>query len=49
LDPEARYALTDLDARETQTLSGRELAESGLPIAIRTQPGAVVITYTKTK
>jgi alpha-galactosidase len=49
LDPEARYLLTDLEANETRTLSGRELAESGLPVTIKTQPGAVVITYAKTE
>ena len=45
LDPQARYALTDLDTGEAQTLAGRELMDNGLPVSITGQPGSAVITY----
>ncbi len=47
LDPNAVYVLTDLDAAAPTEMTGRELLEKGLPIAIKAQPGAVVITYKK--
>jgi alpha-galactosidase len=49
LDPEAVYALTDLDAPGTTQMTGRRLWEDGLPIAIKDQPGSVVITYKKSR
>jgi len=45
LDPQARYAVTDLDTGQSQTLAGRELTDDGLPVTIQTRPGAVVLTY----
>jgi alpha-galactosidase len=49
LDPQARYAVTNLDAGEVQTLAGRELMDDGLPVAIQTQPGAIVLIYAQLK
>jgi alpha-galactosidase len=50
LDPAARYELTDLDVPDRPvTHAGRELLEAGLPVTITNKPGAVVITYKKTK
>jgi alpha-galactosidase len=49
LDPDARYALTDLDAPGETTLAGRELMEKGLAIAIKDQPGSAVIVYKRPK
>ena len=49
LDPRAHYEITNLDSAETQTITGRELLENGLPVAIRDQPGDTVITYAKAK
>ncbi len=47
LASDAVYALTNLDVAGTKEMTGRELLESGLPVAIMDQPGAVVITYKK--
>ncbi len=47
LDAGARYTLTDLDSRQTCTLSGEELMASGHEFHIASQPGAAVITYCK--
>jgi alpha-galactosidase len=49
LDPVARYTFTNLDSGESQTLTGRELLEIGLAVAIADQPGSAVITYAKEK
>ena len=49
LDPAARYAVTNLDSGEQKTVSGRDLIEKGLAVAIPEQPGDVVFTYAKTK
>ncbi|MBN2021181.1 MAG: alpha-galactosidase [Pirellulales bacterium] len=45
LDPEARYAVTDLDAQDAHELTGKELMDAGLAIAISDKPGAVLIKY----
>jgi alpha-galactosidase len=45
LDPEAHYALTPLDGPQLSPLSGRELLEEGLEVAIGDRPGAAVIAY----
>ncbi len=45
LDREARYTLTELDSGETTSLSGLELMETGVPVAIKARPGTVVIGY----
>ncbi|MHB0961021.1 MAG: NPCBM/NEW2 domain-containing protein [Pirellulaceae bacterium] len=47
LDPAASYRLTNIDVPGTTVMSGRELAEVGLPITIERQPAAVVIKYEK--
>lgn len=49
LDPGASYVLTNLDSGESQTLTGRELLEKGLALAIDEQPGSALITYAKAK
>lgn len=49
LDPQARYTVTDLDTGQAQTLTGRELIDDGLPVAIPTQPGASVLICTQLK
>jgi hypothetical protein len=47
LDPDASYALTNVDVPGTTVVTGRELADVGLRVAIEQQPGAVVILYKK--
>ena len=47
LEPEARYRVANLDAPAEQVMSGRELLEQGLPVAIPEQPGAVNFSYRK--
>jgi hypothetical protein len=37
--------VTDLDSSEQQTLSGRELLETGLSVALKEQPAAALMTY----
>ena len=49
LDPQARYLVTHLDSGSTWTLSGRELAETGLLVAVTTKPGQTLLTYSKVK
>ncbi|MGD0089485.1 MAG: alpha-galactosidase [Planctomycetota bacterium] len=45
LESEAQYTVTDLDSGAAQELSGRELLEKGLQVAIPGRPSAVVIVY----
>ncbi len=47
LDPEARYAVTNLDSGDTRTVSGRELIEVGLSVEIADLPGDAVLVYTR--
>jgi alpha-galactosidase len=47
LDADAVYTLTNLDVADTTEMTGRELLDSGIPIAINDQPGSAVITYKK--
>jgi alpha-galactosidase len=47
LDPDANYTIENLDIPDKISMSGQELMEKGLPIAIVDQPGAVVIVYKK--
>lgn len=47
LDADAVYTLTDLDVAGATEISGSDLMSKGLSIAIKDQPGAVVITYEK--
>ena len=48
LDPGADYLVKDFDGENTQTISGQELIETGLLIAIPAQPGAATVAYEKT-
>jgi alpha-galactosidase len=45
LEPDAVYTLTDVDHPGATEVTGRDLMEQGLQIAIADQPGSVVITY----
>jgi alpha-galactosidase len=45
LIPDQLYAVTDVDSGATRTMSGRQLMTRGLPIALKSQPGAALITY----
>ena len=47
LDPAATYEVRDFDADQPITLSGKELAEQGLPVTLRTRPGAAILVYSK--
>ncbi|MBP6962846.1 MAG: alpha-galactosidase [Armatimonadetes bacterium] len=47
LDPAARYAVTDLDSKETVELTGKELMENGWLVTLKKQPEAAVIVYKK--
>ncbi len=47
LEPAAEYVVTSLDTTAETRMSGRELEEQGLPVAIHDEPGAVIITYKK--
>ena len=47
LEPDARYTLTALELPEVSQATGRDLAETGLPVEIKTRPGAAVIVYAK--
>ena len=47
LEPGAVYQLTNPDVAGTTEMTGRKLLETGLPIAIKPQPGAVIVTYKK--
>jgi alpha-galactosidase len=47
LDRNARYVVRDIDHEDSETFEGSVLLDSGLPVNIVTQPGAVIITYEK--
>ncbi len=47
LDEKAVYTVTNLDSGPARELSGRELSERGISIAIQEQPGAAVVVYQK--
>ena len=49
LDRKARYTVRNLDAPGVAEFSGQELMDKGLPVAIREQPGAAVVTYKQLK
>jgi alpha-galactosidase len=49
LDRAARYSITDLDSPGTPCeMTGDELLDKGLPVEIRSRPGAVLYTYRRT-
>ncbi len=45
LKSDARYRVTDLDARASTELTGREMMDNGVRVDIKEQPGSVVIVY----
>jgi hypothetical protein len=47
LKADATYTVTDFDVAGSTDVSGHELMENGLLIAIKNRPGAAVITYQK--
>jgi alpha-galactosidase len=47
LDPGAEYEISSKDTGTTIRLSGRELAEEGLPIEINEKPGSALFVYRK--
>lgn len=47
LDPGARYIFTNLDSAESTEFSGKVLMESGLLVALKTQPASCLLTYKK--
>jgi alpha-galactosidase len=47
LDLAASYTIRNVDTEGSQTLSGAELLQNGLPVKIETKPGAVIYTYEK--
>jgi alpha-galactosidase len=49
LDAAAQYSVSNLDAPGATPFSGRQLGEQGLPVAIKDQPGAVILIYRKLK
>jgi alpha-galactosidase len=49
LDGAGRYEVTDLDAATPTQASGQELMEKGFPVVTKSQPGAAVIVYKRTR
>ena len=47
LDAEAKYSIKNLDAGDAVTISGKELCEKGLQVALKNQPDSAVIVYKK--
>jgi alpha-galactosidase len=47
LEPAGVYTLVNLDVPGSTEMTGRELMESGLPVAIKNRPGAAIVTYRK--
>jgi alpha-galactosidase len=47
LDPDARYAVKDLDSMQTKEASGKSLMTDGLAITIQNQPGSALLMYSK--
>ncbi len=45
LDPATEYTVTDLDDPKPTRMSGRELMDEGLPVAIGERPGSALVTY----
>ena len=45
LDPEAEYAVCNVDSSQTCTARGRQLATQGFTIEIAQQPGSALFTY----
>ncbi len=47
LEPDAIYMLNNLDIPGKTEMTGRELLDKGLMIAIKGKPGSAIITYKK--
>ena len=47
LDPNARYAVTDVDSGASVEATGHDLMEKGLAVTIPARPGAALVTYRK--
>lgn len=47
LDPAAQYEVTDADTNQVTRATGRELAETGLPVRIARQRAAALLRYRK--
>ncbi len=47
LDPAATYEVTDLDAKMPNTISGKDLMQHGLHVAIAGKRGAAILVYKK--
>ena len=45
LDAKASYVVKDLDQATEATMSGAELMESGVPVAVKQCPGAALVAY----
>jgi alpha-galactosidase len=45
LDADARYDVKNLDGGASSGVTGRELMEKGLPVALAARPGSAVFTY----
>ncbi len=45
LDAAVRYVAVDFDSGVSRTATGKELMESGLPVEIKSKPGAAAIVY----
>jgi alpha-galactosidase len=48
VNPRDSYEVTDVDTGNTTKISGKDLLERGLPVEIKNQPGAGIITYKST-
>ncbi len=48
LDPAATYEVTDLDMKTPRTVSGRDLMQQGLHVALKEQRAAAIVIYKKT-
>ena len=47
IDSAGQYSVTNLDASGESRSSGRELADEGLQVVVKDQPGAVIFVYKK--
>ena len=47
LRSDAGYTVTDIDSGKTQQLTGQQLMDNGLPVAISAKPGAGIYLYQK--
>jgi hypothetical protein len=45
IDAAAKYEITDLDSGRSASVSGKEVTEHGLPLVIKSKPGALVVRY----